>query len=148
MTVHSEYKLYRMAADFYWKMEPDKWIRLDTVAFQQSSWGAKIDMLPREKEILLEVGKWMIQYNMIDAQRMEMTFRNDFSEVKKTPWDIKYNDCLYRQQKQKRDESAKRRELEKDVEGEGNLLTPVADNQAAETEREDERFNPEISPGD
>ena len=147
MDSRSEYKLYRKAADFYWKMEPDKWVKLDDVTFQQSSWGAKIDMLPREKEILLEVGKWMIQYGLIDAQRMEMTFRNDYSEVKKTPWDIKYNDSLYRQKKEK-DESAKRRKLEENVEGEGDFLTPVADNQAAETEREDERFDPEVSPGD
>jgi len=108
MTPLSEYKHCQMAFSFYAKMELDRWYRIDEIALQQVSWGAKIDMNDEEKQLLIQVGKWIIDYGMLDTQRVELTFSDDYTRVKKTPWDIIPADTLYNRNKQKKNESVEK----------------------------------------
>jgi len=82
-------------------MEPDVWHRIDDIGYQQMSGGAKIPMSNEEKKEFVEIGKAMIDSNSFDSQRMQLSFNNDFTEVKKSTWVFTKEDRLNIKQKNK-----------------------------------------------
>jgi len=146
----SKYNQFIMMVRFFQNMETDRWIRLEEITLNQPSGGGSVPLSPEEKVELVEIGKAVISTALLDSQHMELSFNNDYTAVKKSPWKFTSGDSLYVKNKDKikKNGSIQTGKLEKNSPRTGDILSQEPDHSAAETEGGDNSQVAKESPGD
>jgi hypothetical protein len=146
----SKYNQFMMMVRFFQNMETDQWIGLEDIMLNQPIGGGSVPLSSVEMIELVEVGKAVIETGLLDPQEMELSFNNNYTRVKKSPWKFNLGDNLYvkKRDKFKKNGSIQTGKLEKNSPRTGDILSQEPNHSPAEAEGGDNSQAAEESPGD